>query len=127
MEVRSDKRPLERFLSLFAEVRPGEASVVLALTVNVFLLLNAYYLVKPVREALILSGQGSAELKSYTAVLQAILLLFIVPAYGWLGSRVPRRRLINIVTLFFVGCMALFYVLIRAQINVAVAFYLWVG
>jgi len=125
--VRSDKRPMERFLSLFAEVRPGEASVVLALTVNVFLLLNAYYLVKPVREALILSGQGSAELKSYTAVLQAILLLFIVPAYGWLGSRVPRRRLINIVTLFFVGCMALFYVLIRAQINVAVAFYLWVG
>jgi len=127
MNVRADKRPLERFLSLFAEVRPGEAPVVLALTLNVFLLLNAYYLVKPVREALILSGSGSAELKSYTAVLQAVLLLFIVPAYGWLGSRVPRRRLINIVTLFFVGCMALFYILIRAQVNVAVAFYLWVG
>lgn len=127
MEARTGKRPLERFLSLFAEVRPGEGAVVLALTLNVFLLLNAYYLVKPVREALILSGQGSAELKSYTAVLQATLLLFIVPAYGWLGSRVPRRRLINIVTLFFVGCMALFYVLIRAQANVAIAFYLWVG
>jgi AAA family ATP:ADP antiporter len=106
MDERTAKRPLERFLSLFAEVRPGEGAVVLALTLNVFLLLNAYYLVKPVREALILSGQGSAELKSYTAVLQAILLLFIVPAYGWLASRVRRRRLINIVSLFFMGCMA---------------------
>lgn len=127
MEERASKPPLERFLSLFAEVRPGEGAIVLALTLNVFLLLNAYYLVKPVREALILSGQGSAELKSYTAVLQALLLLFIVPAYGWLGSRVARRRLINIVTLFFVGCMAVFYVLIRAQVNVAIVFYLWVG
>jgi AAA family ATP:ADP antiporter len=127
MDERTTKRPLERFLSLFAEVRPGEGAVVLALTLNVFLLLNAYYLVKPVREALILSGQGSAELKSYTAVLQAILLLFIVPAYGWLGSRVRRRRLINIVSLFFMGCMAVFYVLIRAEANVAIAFYLWVG
>ena len=127
MDDRTSKRPLERFLSLFAEVRPGEGTVVLALTLNVFLLLNAYYLVKPVREALILSGQGSAELKSYTAVLQAMLLLFIVPAYGWLGSRVPRRRLINIVSLFFMGCMAVFYVLIRAEVNVAIAFYLWVG
>ncbi len=127
MEVRAHRRPLERFLGLFAEVRAGEASIVLALTLNVFLLLNAYYLVKPVREALILSGHGSAELKSYTGVLQAILLLFVVPLYGWLGSRVPRRRLINIVTLFFVACMICFYVLIRAKVDIAVAFYLWVG
>lgn len=127
MEARAEKRPLERFLSLFAEVRAGEGMIVLALTLNVFLLLNAYYLIKPVREALILSGQGSAELKSYTAVLQALLLLVIVPAYGWLGSKVPRRRLINIVSLFFVACMAVFYLLIRAQANVAVVFYLWVG
>ena len=121
------KSPIERFLNLFAEVRAGEAAVVLAMTLNVFLLLNAYYLIKPVREALILAGEGSAELKSYTGVLQAVLLLIMVPVYGWLGSRVPRRRLIDLVTMFFVGCMVLFYLLIRAQVNIAVVFYLWVG
>ncbi len=36
----------------------------MVLTLNIFLLLTAYYVLKPVREALIL-GQGSAELKSY--------------------------------------------------------------
>jgi AAA family ATP:ADP antiporter len=126
MDVRADKR-LERFLSLFAEVRAGEAPAVLALTLNVFLLLNAYYLLKPVREALILSVHGGAELKAYAAVLQAALLLFVVPLYGWLGSRVRRRQLINIVSLFFVACMVVFYFLIKAQVNVGVAFFLWIG
>ncbi|MEO8306642.1 MAG: Npt1/Npt2 family nucleotide transporter [Pseudomonadota bacterium] len=120
-------RPLERFLSLFAEVRTGEAPAVLALTLNVFLLLNAYYLLKPVREALILSVPGGAELKSYTAVLQAVLLLFVVPLYGWLGSRVRRRQLINIVSLFFVACMMVFYFLIKAHVHVGVVFFLWIG
>jgi AAA family ATP:ADP antiporter len=36
-----------------------------------------------VREPLILSA-GGAELKSYTSAAQAVLFLFLVPAYGWL-------------------------------------------
>jgi ATP:ADP antiporter, AAA family len=123
----ANKRPLERFLNLFADVHAGEAPAVLALTLNVFLLLNAYYLLKPVREALILSGEGGAELKSYASVLQAALLVFLVPLYGWLGSRVRRRRLINIVSMFFAACMIVFYFLIRAQVNVGVVFFLWIG
>ena len=55
---------LDRFLRLFADVRPGEGTTALLLALNIFLLLTAYYVLKPVREALIL-GQGSAELKSY--------------------------------------------------------------
>jgi ATP:ADP antiporter, AAA family len=121
------KRPLERFLNLFADVHAGEAPAVLALTLNVFLLLTAYYLLKPVREALILSVQGGPELKSYASVLQAALLLFLVPLYGWIGSRVRRRQLINIVSLFFVACMVVFYFLIKAQVNVGVVFFLWIG
>ena len=54
---------LERFLNLFTVVRPGEARTLL-LALNVFLILMAYYILKTVREALIL-GEGSAELKSY--------------------------------------------------------------
>ena len=46
------KPPLERFLSLFAEVRPGEAITALLLTSSVFLILASYYGIKPVREAL---------------------------------------------------------------------------
>ncbi|HQU72292.1 MAG TPA: hypothetical protein PLG66_08350, partial [Calditrichia bacterium] len=59
------KSPLDRFLSLFAEVKSGEGVTALLLMSNVFLLLMSYYILKPVREALILSSPGGAELKSY--------------------------------------------------------------
>ena len=54
--------PAERFLNLFTEVRRGEASSALLLALNIFLILTAYYILKPVREALILSGDGGAEI-----------------------------------------------------------------
>ena len=40
------KGPLERLLSLFADVRAGEGAGVLLLTLNIFLLLGLYYLLR---------------------------------------------------------------------------------
>src|SRR3954454_11504338 len=62
--------PVTRFLNLFARVEPGETLIALLLTFNVFLLLTSYYLLKTVREPLILLG-GGAEVKSYAAAGQA--------------------------------------------------------
>jgi len=118
--------PLERFLNLFTEVRPGEAASSLLLAVNIYLILSAYYVLKPVREALILAG-GGAEVKSYAAAGQALLLLLAVPFYGWLAARLPRRWLINGVTLFFAGCLVAFYFLARLELPLGVVFFLWVG
>ena len=124
----SDRRsPLERMLGLFTDVHRGEGSTVLALACNIFLILTAYYMIKPVREALILSAPGGAELKSFASAGQALLLLLLVPAYGWLASRVPRMRLIDSVTVFFACCLVGFYLLILAGFPLAIAFFLWVG
>jgi AAA family ATP:ADP antiporter len=117
---------LDRFLRLFTEVRAGEGLTAVLLAFDVFVLLTAYYIVKPVREALILSG-GGAEVKSYAAAGQAILLLGAVPLYASLASRFPRRRLIRIVTLFFGACLVAFYLLARAKVPLGVVFFLWVG
>jgi len=118
--------PLDRALRLFADVRAGEGGTVILLALNVFLLLAAYYFIKPVREALILSGEG-AEVKSYASAGQALLLLVLVPAYGLLADRLPRRTLLNAVTAFFVMCLVGFYALTRAGVPVGVPFFLWVG
>jgi len=118
--------PLDRGLSVFTDVRPGEAGTALLLTLNIFLLLTAYYIIKPLREALILSNEG-AEVKSYAAAGQAILLLGLVPAYGLLADRLPRRGLLNAVTAFFVLCLVAFYGLTKANVSVGVIFFLWVG
>jgi AAA family ATP:ADP antiporter len=119
-------RGLEAFLGLFTEVRQGEGLTALLLGANVFLILTAYYIIKPVREALILAG-GGAEIKSYAAAGQALLLLGAVPLYAALASRLPRRRLINVVTLFFVVCLVCFYMASELPIPLGVVFFLWVG
>src|SRR6188508_3658636 len=110
MTERARSTQFERFLNLFTEVRPGEAKTALLLALNVFLILMSYYMLKTVREALILS-EGSAELKSYLSAGQVVVLAFAVPYYGRLVARFPRMKLINLVTAFFVACPVIFYLL----------------
>ncbi len=117
---------IDRILRVFGDVRPGESRNAFLLALNVFLILTAYYVLKPVREALILK-EGSAELKSYLSAGQVVLLAFIIPLYGRLVARVPRRRLINIVTAIFVLCLLVFYTLGRLGTRLDIPFFLWIG
>jgi ATP:ADP antiporter, AAA family len=96
------------------------------LTLNVFLLMAIYYILKTVREALILT-QGGAEVKSYSAMAQALILLLVVPVYSALASRVKRAALIAWVTLFFAANLALFYGLEHAGVKTGVIFFIWLG
>lgn len=119
--------PLDRFLGLFGDVRAGEGGTALLMSFNVFLLLVAYYVLKTVREPLILIA-GGAELKSYAAAAQALTLVAYVPLYGWAATRLPRLRFLTAVVLFFVGCIEAFF--IGSQLGlpyVGFVFYVWVG
>lgn len=124
------RSPLEQFLGLIADVEPGEGPTVVLLTVNVFLLLTAYYVIKPVREALILAQEGGANLKSYLGAAIAVALLFAVPAYARFARTLPRNRLVVGVTLFFVSHVLLFYgasLLPSLRGHLGVVFFVWVG
>jgi ATP:ADP antiporter, AAA family len=117
---------MTRFLRIFADVREGESRNALLLALNIFLILTAYYVLKPVREALILK-EGSAELKSYLSAGQVVLLALIIPLYGRLVSQVSRRRLINIVSAFFALCLLVFYALGRLGFHLSIPFFVWIG
>jgi AAA family ATP:ADP antiporter len=118
---------LDRFLNLFTRVRPGESRTALLLALNVFLILMAYYILKTVREALILGGEGSAELKSYMSAAQVALLAVVIPAYSRLVAAVPRMTLINRVTLFFAACPVLFFVLAGFGMPLGMVYFVWIG
>ena len=124
-ESRAD-RALSKLLRPFAKVEPSEAVTASVLTLTVFLLLTAYYLLKTAREPLILL-HGGAEVKSYAAAGQAILLLGFVQVYGFVAKRVGRMRLLLSVYLFFASNLLIFAALARTSFPVAVPFYLWVG
>ena len=117
---------LDRFLNLFTEVRPGEARTALLLALNVFLILTAYYILKTVREALIL-GEGTAELKSYLSAGQVVVLAFLVPFYGRLVAKFPRMKLINVVTVFFMICPPIFYLLAQFGVPLGMIYFVWIG
>src|SRR5262245_53209628 len=118
------KRFTDRILSIFTDVHTGEGIGALLLAAHVFLLLESYYILKTVREALILS-QGGAEIKSYSAAAQAALLLLIIPLYGRFASKVNRDRLITSVTLFFASHLVIFYFAGHAGFRIGVWFFLW--
>ncbi len=119
---------LDRFLNLFADVRAGEGPTVILLMTNLFVILAGYYLLKTIREPLILaSSGGGAEVKSYAAAAIAGILMVLVPIYSALASRVSRVRLINSVNLFFILCLVAFFLLNKAGVGVGVPFFIWVG
>src|SRR5215831_19244129 len=120
------KNSAEKFLSYFADVRAGEGLSALLLTVNVFLLLFAYYLLKTVREALILT-EGGAYIKAYSSAGQAALLMILVPLYGFVGSKLVRIKLIGGLLLFFISNLVIFSLLGVGGAREGVAFYIWVG
>ena len=117
---------VERLLRPVAEVRAGEGAVVLLMALNLFLVLSAYYMLKTVREALILT-EVSAAVKTYASAGQALLLLVLVPAFGAFASRVNRLKLLTWVTVFFVANILVFFLLGRTGAHLGVVFFIWVG
>src|SRR5262245_29222398 len=122
----ADRSLVERLLSPIADVHRGESLKALLLALNLFLVLAAYYMLKTVRESLILT-QGGAAIKAYSSAGQALLLLGLVPAFGAIASRVNRIHLIRGVTLFFVFNIGAFFAAGTFGLPIAVPFFLWVG
>jgi AAA family ATP:ADP antiporter len=119
-------RILARGFRPFAKVEPGEALTAGAMMLAAFLLLTAYYLLKTVREPLILL-QGGAEVKLYARAAQAVLMVGVVHVYGEIAQRVGRRKLLAIVFAFFISNLVVFALLSRTSVSIGLAFFLWVG
>jgi AAA family ATP:ADP antiporter len=133
----SSRRSLsERFLGLFTEVRPGEGTTALLMFANVFLILCAYYFVKPLREGWIaisdIGGLSKMEVKAYSSFAQSLFLLFIVGWYARLAGRWDRVTLITRATLFCISNLVIFWFLqpgyfFEALPLSGIVFYVWVG
>jgi AAA family ATP:ADP antiporter len=127
----NEKSPdmFHKFLRLFTVVHPGEAITVLLLALNVFLIGASYSILKPVRKGLILTAH-SAEQEAYLFAIVAVLLIFVVKAFSYLSSKVPRQKLIAYVTLFFISNLVVFYILREAGTSISilgVIFWVWLS
>ncbi|HZE22226.1 MAG TPA: MFS transporter, partial [Desulfobaccales bacterium] len=138
-------------LRVFGDVRPGEAATAIILLVDIFLLLASYYIIKVVREPLVLVSaerdlriftttnlpawiksilqlQSGPQLKAGGAACQALLLVGFIPLYSWFASKVKRVYFLVGVTAFFISNIILFYLLSLAEVPfLGFIFYVWVG
>jgi AAA family ATP:ADP antiporter len=144
---------VEKFLNIFSDVRPGEAATALILLLDIFLLLTSYYIIKVVRDPLVLVSaeqdlqillksslpqwlikiiqernfQGP-QIKAVAAACQALLLVGFIPLFSWFASRVKRFYFLIGVTAFFISNILLFYILSLLKVPfLGFFFYVWVG
>jgi AAA family ATP:ADP antiporter len=117
-------------------VHAGEGFTALLMFANVFLILCAYYFIKPLREGWIavsdITGLSKMEVKAYSSFGQSILLVPVVWLYGRLSGRYRRSDLITRSTLFCVLNLAFFWAIqpglfIENLPYTGIIFYLWVG
>lgn len=122
--------PFERILTLFTSVRPGEGRATFLLLVQIYILLLSYYLIRTVRETMILI-EGSPEVRAYSTGVIAITLIFLIPLYKLLFNRLDGNGekivMLRWVSLFFISNLLIFAFLVWLGIPVAVPFYIWVG
>jgi ATP:ADP antiporter, AAA family len=120
----------ERLLNLISVIKPGEGKATLLLTLNACLLMFSYYLLKVIREPLILA-YGGAEYKSYATAMQAGVLLILIPIFSAFYHRFAehekRSTIICRVFYFFVVNLLFFALCQYLGLNIGMAFYVWLG
>lgn len=118
--------PLDRFLGRFTRLRPGEGRGVVLFFAYALLMMVSYYILKTIREPMLLTGP-SAAIKSYAYAATAGVLLIIIPLYGLVFRHTGKQQLTRYVTVFFLVNLLLFYLAGRAGLDIAFAYYVWVG
>ncbi len=128
--------PLDRVLTIFADIQPGEGRAGFAMLGSVFLLLTSIYFLKPARDGLLavsgVSGLSDMELKAYSSFGQSLLLLAVIPIYARFSTRLTRSQLAHALTWFFVSNLVLFWALKPGMVvghipYLGLVFYLWFG
>lgn len=118
-----------RLLRLFTVIYPGEIVKATLLFLNSFLIMFGYYQIKAIRNGLLLAAHP-AEIQSYLAIPQALILIFVVKAFARIASRYPRHLLVTYVTLFCISNLILFNIMNWAGVSVSImgiVFFIWIG
>lgn len=117
---------MQRIRQHFASVARHEWPALLWSFAYFFFLLSGYYMLRPLRDAL--AAEAGAKNLSSMFGATFLIMLAIVPIFGWLTSRFPRRHWLPACIAFFVLNLLGFYCAWRWHVSleiVAVIFFVW--
>ena len=107
--------------------QPGEERAVGLAFAYFFMLLSAYYLLRPLRDAM---ASGVVEDLFWFYVGTFTVMLLLTPLFGALVSRVRKPLLLPVTYGFFAANLLVFYVLFKAipdSRGLAAAFFVWLS
>lgn len=119
-----ERNRLYRLLAL----EPGEFKPVAWSFLYFFCLLAGYYVLRPVRDEM--GIQGGVDALAWVFSATFVLMLAVVPLFGWAVGRYSRRGLVIASYGFFIVNLLVFFLLMRADVAptwVARAFFVWVS
>lgn len=116
------------WLTRIVAVRREEVRALLWSFAYFFFLLAAYYVLRPVRDEMGIAGGVKNLPWLFTATF--IVMLAVVPVFGAMVARIPRRRFIPLVYHFFVANIVIFWLLLTfkvAMADTAKVFFVWIS
>src|SRR5436190_14236289 len=121
---------MKKIFSKIVDVKPNELRALWLGFAFHFIILSAYYIVKPIRDSIAASGRLETLPWMFTATL--IVMLFANVIYAAIVARMERRKFIPFAYAFFILVLLLFFALMRTgspaqQVWTGRAFYVWVS
>jgi len=122
------KLPNFKWLTRLVKIEAGEGRASLISFSIFFFLLCGYYILRPIRDSMAITGGVDNIQWLFTATFVGILI--IVPLFGWACSRLRRAVLISSVYGIIIITLTLFYALFwhyPDSLWIARSFYIWVS
>ena len=127
-QMPSDVTRADHWLARYLHVGADEVAAVLWSFAYFFCLLCGYYVLRPVRDEM--AVQAGVEQLPWLFSAVFLVMLAVVPLFGWVSARFPRRRFLPLVYLFFVANLVIFWVLFSGGLalrHTTMAFFVWVS
>ena len=116
---------MKRFAGAFTRLQSENWAKPILLFVNFYLIITTYYVVKPVRSALVVSELGAKSLP-YIWVATAVTIALFIAFYSRLIDRYSRRAVVTVTTtLFIVSLLCIRYLLSLQVPWLTGVFYVW--
>ncbi len=117
-----------RIIKRVVRVEPAEVVATLWSFGYFFCLLCGYYILRPVRDEM--GIQAGVEQLHWLFTGTFLTMLAVVPVFGWLSSRFPRRQFLPAAYLFFAANLMVFFALFKGGVmpaETARAFFIWLS
>ena len=119
---------IQALLRRLVAVEADEVKALLISCLYFFLILCAYYIIRPIRSEMVIAN-GVANIQ-WLMLTTVVVLIAITPIFGWVTTRFKTRQFLSYCTLFFATNLLIFFFLFNVEQRstfVTRAFFIWVN